>query len=167
MVSEYWPRPCSSPYRNRDWCASPASATKAENSIPVIPLTTRATRRARTWPRISSVLRNPADLNCNILVGTVEPGHSRLLQHHPVDGVSVLQSREIWQAQIFPWRLRLHLRPPDFSQRREHTYHAIVFHPISQTAPLSQAAKSNLVFSLNMHVIRIQRKDRIGRSVLL
>src|ERR1700688_404128 len=165
MASGSWPLPCNSLYRSRAYYTFLASAKKAGDSIPATPLTTRVAPRLR-GTRKALNLGNPANLYCAVLVRTIEAGYSWLLQDHPVYVICVFQPREICCAETFPRSLRLYLRPPHLGERREHADHAIIFHPVGQPAPLGQAAKSNLIFARDIHVIRIKGEHRVYGRVL-
>src|ERR1700693_3197488 len=101
------------------------------------------------WDRLNTPSGNPANAHRAVLVRAIEPGNSRLLDHHPAHAVFVFQPQKIFCSETLPRSLRLHLRPPFLGQRRKHADHAVVLDSVGQVAALRETTKSDLISAGN------------------
>jgi len=101
-----------------------------------------------------------------VRIGALQIRYARLLQHYPIHAIPLLQTAKVLNPKSPPAAERLVLRKPLFRQWWKHADGASVRDPISHHATLGNGAKTIMVFSWDMHVVRVQGEDRVGWSVV-
>src|SRR5215470_1495524 len=121
---------------------------------------------SRTVPRLETDSVKAAYLYGGVLIRTVQPRPSRLLDHRPVDSVFLPKAFEVCSLKLSPILLVLHLLQPFNGHRRKHRRRSLILDVVCQHAALRTRAEPSLIFTEEIHVMRVQGKKCVCRCVV-